>query len=97
MKKVQCSNIEKGENVHTHYCDLCDGKQHVNFLKYLKYQINGLCVIMPKEEFLYMVDYYIKYYRKLHDIKQTFEYDMVESNENLTILHGIVRTLRVEK
>lgn len=22
MKKVQCSNIEKGENVHTHYCRL---------------------------------------------------------------------------
>jgi len=52
MKKIQCPNIEIGENVHKHYCQCCEGKQHVPFSVALKYNLRGLLVLTDDGKFV---------------------------------------------
>jgi len=44
--KVQCPNIQDGENVHKHSCYLCKGKQHIPILQALKWKIGSNVLLL---------------------------------------------------
>ncbi len=100
MKKVQCPNIVKGENVHKHYCVCCEGNQHIPFAKALQYELHGLLVLTDDGsgnasdcEMFKRIDDFIEYYKNKHNYRGTITYERVSVGEPISTLNACIRTL----
>lgn len=101
MKKIQCPNLNIGENVHTHYCNCCNGKQHIPFAVALKYQLRGLLVLSDSgnrdasdDEMHERINRYIEYYKNKHGYTGSVEFDQVRNGEPISTLNSCIDTLR---
>ena len=100
MKKVQCPNIEIGENVHNHYCRCCEGKQHVPFATALKYQLRGLSVLTDNgkedasdSEMHNRIESYIELYKSKHGYNGKIEFERKQYSEPISTLNACIDTL----
>ena len=101
MKKIQCPNIEIGENVHKHYCRCCEGKQHVPFAIALKYQLRGLLVLTDDAkgdasdcEMHNRIESYIEWYKSKHGYNGRIEFERKQCCEPISTLNACIDTLR---
>ena len=101
MKKIQCPNIEIGENVHKHYCQCCEGKQHVPFSVALKYNLRGLLVLTDDgksdasdSEMHNRIESYIEWYKSKHGYNGKIEFERKQCNEPISTLNACIDTLR---
>ena len=79
MKKVQCPNIEKGENVHKHNCYLCNGHQHIPAISALRYIMNSIYILDASErEIFNRVDIQIEYFKDTYGFR---DYDIIYDRE----------------
>lgn len=101
MKKIQCPNIERGENVHKHYCQCCEGKQHITFAKVLKYKLRGLLVLTDDGkqnasdfEIHDRIERCIEYCKNKYSYSGKIEFNRMEYCEPISTLNACVDTLR---
>ena len=98
--KIQCPYIEKGENVHTHYCNCCNGKQHIASIKVLKYQLRGLLVLSrdgkgdaSDAEMHDRIENYIEHFKRKYNCKDNFIFSKIYHNEPIHTLNSCIDTL----
>lgn len=102
MKKIQCPNIEKGENVHLHYCNCCKGKQHIPFIVALKYNLSGLLVLDSRgkdasdDEMHRRIEDYIAYFKNLHKVQYEITFTKFYYSEPICTLTACIQTLNVK-
>lgn len=101
MKKIQCPNLEIGENVHTHYCNCCNGKQHIPFAVALKYKLRGLLVLADSgnrdatdDEMHDRIDNYIEYFKSKHGYNGRVDFERKQYGEPISTLNACIDTLR---
>ena len=100
MIKIQCPNIEIGENVHKHYCQCCEGKQHIPFAKALKYQLCGLLVLTNDGnadasdcEIHIRIKDYIEWYKSKHGYNGNIDFERKCYSEPISTLNASIDTL----
>ena len=100
MIKIQCPNIEIGENVHKHYCQCCEGKQHIHFAKALKYQLRGLLVLTNDGnadasdcEMHIRIKDYIEWYKSKHGYNGNIDFERKCYSEPISTLNACIDTL----
>jgi hypothetical protein len=103
--KIICPNIEKGENVHTHYCRVCEGSQHVDVLKALKYELADLLVLTDKppyvdasdQEMHSRLERYIDQHKRKHKYGYEVAFERVYKGEPISTLQACIATLKLYK
>lgn len=104
MKKIQCPNIEKGENVHKHYCYCCKGKQHIPFAVALKYELRGMLVLsddcsrdVTDCEMHERIQGFIEWYKKEHGHDGKIDFKRESYGEPVATLNACIDTLTFTK
>lgn len=97
--KIQCPNIEKGENVHKHSCVCCNGKQHIPVIQALKYELRGLLVLdengndASDEEMHSRITTYLNWHRSNHQYTEQFDFERIKYGEPISTLNACIHTL----
>lgn len=104
MKKIQCPNIKKGENVHVHYCPCCEGNQHIPFAKALKYELRGLLVLSDNgnkdasdSEMFYRIENFIAWYKYKHNYNGKIKFDHIGYGEPIATLNNCISSLKFKE
>lgn len=100
--KVQCSNIKKGENVHKHYCHSCEGRQHVELFKDLRYQLSDLLILTnyppyvdaSDDEMHSRIQRYIDYHKRFHGYDRIVTFERIYKGEPISTLNACIDTLK---
>ena len=100
MKKLQCPEIKKGENVHKHIsCTCCQGKLHITPTRYLQWELGGLLVLeggrdASDDTIFYRMEQCIHHFLKTHSLNKGVSYEKVRCNEPITTLRMSLTTIK---